>query len=94
MNGQRTQNLKTNDGSVLKLSQCVYKKYRNAKHEATKAGLMLEVFPDGRVALKDRKTLEYVFGDAEHRKAVKATLRHLKRQREQEAQTACEEKAV
>lgn len=93
MDGQRTQNLKANDGSVLKLSQCVYKKYRNAKHEATKAGLMLEVFPDGRVALKDKKTLEYVFGDAEHRKAVKAILRHFKRIREKQVQAACKEEA-
>ena len=86
MNGQRTQNLKANDGSVLKLSQCIYKKYRSAKHEATKNGLTLEVFPDGKVALKDRKTLEYVFGDDEHRKAVKAILRHFKRLREKKAQ--------
>lgn len=79
MNGDRTQRLKTRDGAVLTLSQCLFKRYSKAKRKANKAGLYLEVFSDGKAALKDRKTFEYVFGTNEKRKSIKAILHHFKK---------------
>lgn len=74
MNGDRKKYIKTFDGTKIKVSQRIEKKYRNARKLARQNKYYLHVLSNGRVCLCNDPADKYVIGTSQH---GKMTLVHI-----------------